>query len=190
MKKIILGFGASSMQGVGDSAGGFFKRLENLVHKQNPNTRFLNQGIGGNTTVDMLNRLGEAISAKANVTIVLLGCNDLPRTPDSTPKRRTDLTTYRTNLDALFSKLKTDPCLFVTSFAPQFQQTGIKPDLFSQYMNEAISSAKKADWPIWDLYRESLSWPSSFYAPDGIHASDAAHEQIAQSLFTQLQAVF
>ena len=52
MLNTIIGFGASSMQGAGDSQGGWFARAETL--SADKRLRWINRGVGGNTTRDML----------------------------------------------------------------------------------------------------------------------------------------
>ncbi len=87
----IIGFGASSMAGVGDSAGGFFRRLQNAAASQQPDLTFFNLGVSGTTTADMLARADEVTVQGNHRLIVLLGCNDVPRANDAAPHRRATL---------------------------------------------------------------------------------------------------
>src|SRR5580698_5523192 len=99
----IVGLGASTMAGSGDSQGGFFKRVEQLYKQRHPQTQFVNLGVGGNTTRDMLDRMAAVKSIPTYDLIVLLGCNDLPRDNDQFPSSRTTLTEYSANLQAMLS---------------------------------------------------------------------------------------
>jgi len=185
--KIILGFGASSMQGVGDPEGGFFKRLEKNWRGRGAKPRFINQGIGGDTTRDMLARLPQTVALSPDLTIVLLGCNDLSRSPDGSPDRRTALAEYQTNLEKLFSGLPGDQKLFCTSFRPDLERHGISAENFSFYMNAARSQAEEAGWDLLDFYQLSLTWPADFYAEDGMHASAKGHAWMAEQIIKGLE---
>lgn len=182
MSKLILGFGASSMQGVGDPEGGFFKRLERDWRGKGGKPRFVNQGIGGHTTRDMLARLSEATTLSPDLTIVLLGCNDLPRNPDGSPDRRTDLAEYQSNLEKLFSELPGERRIFCTSFRPDLARHGISAENFSVYMNAARNAAEEAGWDLIDFFEMSLSWPADLYAEDGMHASAKGHAWMAEQI--------
>ncbi|MBL8993337.1 MAG: SGNH/GDSL hydrolase family protein [Spirochaetia bacterium] len=187
MPKLILGFGASSMQGVGDPEGGFFKRLEQLWRGRGPKPKFINQGIGGHTTRDMLSRLPQAAALSPDLTIVLLGCNDLPRNPDGSPERRTELAEYQSNLEKLFSELPGDQRLFCSSFQPDLKRCGISTENFSLYMNAARSLAEDAGWDLLDFYQMSLEWQADFYADDGMHASAKGHAFMAEKILKGLE---
>jgi hypothetical protein len=76
------------MAGVGDDErGGFIRRLQSSFTPY----RFINLGVGGNTTRDMLKRCGQVEAHRPFDLIVLLGCNDLPRANDECPQVRADL---------------------------------------------------------------------------------------------------
>lgn len=187
MAKVILGFGASSMQGVGDPEGGFFKRLERNWRGKGGKPNFINQGIGGHTTRDMLARLPAAASLSPDLTIVLLGCNDLPRHPDGNADRRTLLPEYQSNLEKLLSELPGDQRIFCTSFRPDLNRHGISAENFSLYMNAARSLAEEAGWDLLDFFQMSLDWPAEFYAEDGLHASDKGHAWMAEQILKGLE---
>src|SRR4051812_15814222 len=101
----LVGFGASTMQGAGDDPahGGAFRRLAALV--PGAERQYVNLGIGGNTTTDMLARVEACQAIVPRDVIVILGCNDLPRTPDGSPHRRTTLTAYAENLNHIFKAI-------------------------------------------------------------------------------------
>lgn len=175
MTQYLLGFGASSMQGVGDSQGGFFRRLEQRTAGQ---YAVANAGIGGNTTRDMLQRL-PGLALPPDIVIVLLGCNDLPRERDAFPKNRVPLAEYRENLVKIFSALKAPRSLFISSFLPSEKLTGVSLDTFETYMAAATDLARQAGYAIWDLFHETHHATAPLLAADGLHFNDAGHAFIA-----------
>ena len=180
--KTILGFGASSMQGAKDSAGGFLRRLEQNLNRDSKKFTVVNLGIGGNTTRDMLARIDAVEKHKPDCTIVLLGCNDLPRAGDSEPARRTSLAEYATNLKCIFPKLRSRRSIFLTSFYVQW----IAEDLFVQYMKTAKTLA--AGYEIWDLFQDSRPLLPGYLADDCAHFNDAGHQYICDHLLKILAA--
>ena len=112
----IVGYGASTMAGSGDSQGGFFKRVEQLYKQRHLQTQFVNLGVGGNTTRDMLERFAAVKSIPTYDLIVLLGCNDLPRDNDPCPSARTTLAEYSANLREILPKIQGERSLFISSF--------------------------------------------------------------------------
>jgi lysophospholipase L1-like esterase len=176
MLNTIVGFGASSMQGVGDSQGGFFARAEKLAAGKR--MRWINRGVGGNTTRDMLLRVTTVTVHSPHRLVVLLGCNDMPRGNDPQPARRTAIDEYAANLRKLLPRIAGTPSLFVTSF-PVSPAVGISDATFSSYMTAAVAAATDAGYAVWDLYAELKDLAQPFWAPDGVHFNDAGHAYIA-----------
>jgi len=181
MRKLI-GFGASSVQGVGDSQGGFFKRLEGKLMEAGKPHICLNHGIGGNSTRDMVARLPQVQAELPARIIVLLGCNDLPRERDAWPQARASVTEYAQNLEDILRTLAGPETIFVSSFSVDPQRTGVSPATFAEYMGEAVKIAVSFKLPIWNLYAESLTFGDKYLAADGLHFNDAGHEMIAEHL--------
>ena len=180
--RTIIGFGASSMQGTGDSAGGFFHRLTAKLSPLHPHLKFLNCGIGGHGTREMLLRTQAVTAISPREVIVLLGCNDLPRVGDNRPQARTTLEAYTTNLDQLLQQVRGQRNLFISSFAVCSRRTGVEPALFDTYMTHALQLARKHNYDIWDLYRETQNEVSRFWAKDGLHFNDAGHQLLADKV--------
>src|SRR5271155_4084357 len=109
----LIGFGASSVEGVGDSQGGFFKRLGKKLAEVGKPYECLNYGIGGNTTRDMLARLDRVRPHLPAKTIVLLGSNDFPRDADVEPARRVPVEEFRQNVDKILGDLGGSNSIFV-----------------------------------------------------------------------------
>ena len=179
---ILVGFGASSMEGAGDTAGGFFRRLEGCDATARYERR-VNLGIGGNTTRDMLARAETAAALAPRDIIVLLGCNDVPRKNDDSKERRVPLAEYKINLQRILPTIKGEHSLFVSSFPVSSERTGVPADALSSYMAVALSIAAAAGYETWDLHGDlANSRLSSYYAPDGLHFNDAGHAMIASEL--------
>ncbi len=180
MPETLIGFGASSMEGVGDSQGGWFARAERIADEKKIRYRWINRGMGGDTTVEMLRRTSTVTTHKPYKLVVLLGCNDLPRASDGTPQRRVAIEQYRQNLDELFTRIKGTKSLFMTSFPACQKQVGIDPAIYEQYMQQASAAARQAGYDVWDLYSELKGNCEPFWSPDGLHFNDIGHAHVAQ----------
>lgn len=178
----LIGFGASTMQGVGDLQGGFFKRLEPKLAAAGAPRECINFGIGGHSTRDMLVRMTDVRPHLPSAGIVILGCNDLPRERDAHPQNRLSVEDYATNLTTILKELYHPDSIFVSSFRVHPEKTGVQPGTFAEYMGVALKVAAAQGFTIWDLYAESASFGDKYYAPDGMHYSDTGHEFIAERL--------
>jgi lysophospholipase L1-like esterase len=185
MDKLIC-FGASSAQGVGDSEGGFFKRLERKLAGAGRAFECINCGLAGDTTSDMLARLERVKRHLPARSIIFLGSNDLPRDRDSEPHRRTGLAEYKENVEEIVKVLGGSGSLFVTPFAVCPIRTGVQPAVFSAYLKAASKIAASYQMTIWDFYTESLDFGDRYLAEDGMHYHDAGHEVIAEGLLKRV----
>src|SRR5471030_1936019 len=122
--RTILGYGASTMEGVGDPKGGFFKRLQGM----HPEIRWVNLGVGGNTTRDMVARMSACQQQAPYDIVVQLGCNDFPREREAPNPRRTTLAEYTANLNTLLGTIRGERSLFVSSLRVSPDQTGVTWD--------------------------------------------------------------
>ena len=178
----LIGFGASSVQGVGDSEGGFFLRLEKKLAKAGRPFECINCGLAGDTTRDMLARLDRVERHLPAKSIIFLGSNDIPRDGDSEPHRRTNLSEYTQNVESITKVLGGKGSLFVTPFAVCPIRTGVQPAVFSAYLKAASKIAVSHQMAAWDFYTESLALGDRYLAEDGMHYNDAGHELIAERL--------
>jgi len=178
----VVGFGASTVAGVGDSQGGFFRRLEDKYRAAQSSLEFRNEGQGGETIYDMLKRAVKIERLKPYNIVVLLGCNDLPRANDATPEKRSVHEDYIRYLASLFYYLKGHRSLFISSFLVSEEATGISPKIFGEYMSQARSLAWSSHFDIWDLYGETKDTVSQYWTADGLHFNDAGHALIADKV--------
>ncbi len=176
--KTLVCFGASTAEGVGDSQGGFFKRLERKLATAGRPHQCLNFGIGGNTTDDMAARLGALKPHLPAPAILLLGSNDFPRDGDAEPWRRVELPAFRANLGKIFDAFDPAQAVFVSSF----QVRWVTPEVFRTYTAAALELARERSFRTWDLHAESLEFGEKYLCDDGIHYNDAGHELVAGHL--------
>lgn len=146
--KTIVGFGASSM-GAGDPAGGFFRRLPAHPLLAGLSLDFKNHGIGGNTLKDMLARAPKAAALEPYDLIVIPGCNDLPRPPDSEPGKRSSPDECRSRVRESLGLVQGEKSLFITSFTVSPEKTGMAPELLEACMSEAMSAALSLGRETW-----------------------------------------
>lgn len=189
---MLVGFGASSMQGVGDSQGGFLARVATHCQAHSLPVTVVNHGIGGQSTPAMLARAGELAALRPYHLAVILGCNDFPRARDGNPSGRTSRDTYTANLRRLLGALRCDDAgsrsLFISSFAVCEKRTGIPPALFADYMTAATGIARAHHYDVWDLYNETKADTAQLLAADGLHFNDTGHAFIAQRVIRWLFA--
>lgn len=97
----LVSFGASTMQGAGDSQRGFFTRLSRCFQKQRLPLEMGNEGVGGQTTRGMLARMHKLHSLIPYDLVVILGCIDMPFKQDGSASSRTTHIEYLANLEKL-----------------------------------------------------------------------------------------
>ena len=186
--RTIIGFGASSMQGVGDSGGGFFNRIATKLSAVHQDMKFVNCGIGGQGVREMLLRARPVCDVSPHEIIVMLGCNELPRARDSRPEARIPLDVYTANLDQLLGQIKGQHSLFISSFAVCPRRTGVEPGLFDTYMAQALQLARRHKYDIWDLYQQTKDDVAQYWAKDGLHFNDAGHQLVAHEVVTWIES--
>jgi lysophospholipase L1-like esterase len=191
---LIVGYGASTMQGAGDTElGGVFNRIQAPLRAAWTTRRFLNHGVGGDSTRDMLKRrhklAAEANGAKYDL-VVLLGSNDMPRERDAWPANRVPTDEYERNLDELLGSIRGGRSLFVSSFPVSQELTGVAPETFDRYMEIALRVAQRQKYAVWDAYAELRSAPrerlEALWAPDGLHFNPAGHQWLADGIVARV----
>jgi len=184
----LVGFGASSMQGVGDSQGGCLRRVDLHCRERGLPVNVVNKGIGGQSTAHMLARIDALAPLRPYDLVVILGCNDLPRARDGNPAIRSSLDGYTDNLRRLLPAIRGRRSLFISSFAVSEERTGITPALFADYMDAVTGLARTSGYDIWDLYRETKDTVTLLLAADGLHFNDQGHALIAARVSAWLAA--
>ena len=104
MIKTISVFGDSLVYGMGDSLdGGWVTRVQHKIKGKN---KFLNFGIPGDTSKDLLERIDEELSeSKPGTVIVFIGANDsqYKNSPENT---LINIEQYKNNLEKIVEKIK------------------------------------------------------------------------------------
>jgi lysophospholipase L1-like esterase len=179
----MIGFGASSMEGADDDeGGGFFTRIQPLY----PQVRFINMGVGGESTRDMLQRISQVKAHQPYDLIVLLGCNDFPRANDEFPEVRASLEEYARNLSQLLADIRGQRNILITSFPVDTRSTGVQAQLFETYIDRAKAIALVNGFEIIDLYAKVKASNLDFLSEDGMHFNSAGHQYIADLVQTAL----
>jgi lysophospholipase L1-like esterase len=182
LDRTILGYGASTMQGVGDSKGGWFARITRAMATTHPTWKFVNLGVGGYTTREMLKQIDRVEQYRPFTSVIILGCNDLPRDRDTHFEKRTTVDEYSRNLDAFLPKLAGPGSLFISSFPPDAVTRGVQLTTMETYLGQAMRLARKHGFKIWDLLSEMKNNPAlpGYWAPDGMHFNDTGHAMLAE----------
>lgn len=181
----IVAFGASSIQGFCDyEMGGFVSRFKLWYCRPENKRRVFNLGIGGNTTSDMARRIKRELEERRpELVIIMLGGNDFPRRNDKNPSIRTTISTYKKNINIIFSVCKKHQILFMTSYPTAPEKTGISLETHVKYMNCAREVAQKHKAYIIDvdaLLKSKVKYP--FMYSDGIHFNAKGHEWLFRLL--------
>ncbi len=176
----LIGFGASTVQGVGDPAGGFLSRAVELSTAVGLPVRWSNFGVGGDTTREMLGRAPQLAELRPYDLVVLLGSNDIPRPGDSEPGRRATVDEYAERIDTLLEMIRGRRSLFISSFVIAALCASPENARFARYMEAVLAAATRHQYEIWDLYAETKDkLASHLWAEDGVHFGDAGHAMIA-----------
>ena len=179
-------FGASTAQGARDTeGGGFIARIGKRLEQEGLGSAE-NFGIGGHTTDDMIPRLpGLAINDSSDISIVTLGINDVPRTPDNAPDRRVPLDRHDANVHKILEDLK-GRCrvLYVTQYPVAYVDRGLDKALVESYVNLGRQVANEVGVDVLDIHSEiDENKYSAFIFEDGMHFNSAGHAYIADRIW-------
>ncbi len=188
MKDILLVLGNSFVEGVGATdTRGWASHLGNHL----PHYRVITGGVGGNTSADLLSRIGEFSHSAPAVFVIQIGLNDSRWRP-SGGRCEVSIDDFRANMTRLLT--------YISSPAPEQYVLGLtrvdetlttpfKPD--KHYVNRLIEQYD-------GLLREVATAHAAIYVPlppltqapgllaDGLHPSDAGHRMILRSFLEML----
>ena len=196
----MLVFGASSAQGFWDSQGGWADRLKAYYDKLQmadfsaEQPRVMNLGVSGDSSQEVLKRIGPEASARQNekgvAIIIAVGSNNAAETAGKT---RTTTEEYQTELKQIIDKAKqlTDKVM-VVGF-PAVDETKTNPiawaDLYFKNFNiqkfetAAQATARQADVPFIPIFE---SFKPGMNAHDGLHPNDEGHKLIFELVLPEL----
>lgn len=144
---------------VGDSVTeiGWFLPLQSLF----PNAVFVNKGIGGNGTVDVINRLADITASNADLYVLAVGTNDV-RYQDPA-KGATTASGYGANIETIYTALGVSKTVVITPW-PAFNgdYTSVlgfyqRDNLMDQYIAEARKKCETAGVPFVEVTEELRS---------------------------------
>lgn len=196
----ILIFGHSITAGQWDTRGGWVQRLRTFL-----DTRALrqqdedminyvyNMGVGGDTSRDILRRMGSEIQARYepenfNVVMIQVGENDIQEVDGEV---RVDEEEFRNNLEEMVDVAETyvDQVIIVGAFpadpeletVPHSGGKRVSDERRKQYEEIKEDVAERRDVGFLDLYhlRDKEIHDST---EDGIHPTDSGHERIYEEV--------
>jgi len=137
------------------------------------------QGVGSDTTRDILRRCGHVNARRPYDLVVLLGCNYLPRVNDANPQDRTDIEEYGRNQAQLLPAIRGERSIFITFFPVDPARTGVSVETFERYVERARSISLESGYEVVDLYAIIEESCREYLATDGIHFNPHGHRVIA-----------
>ena len=143
--------------------------------------KVLNEGISGDTSEDVLNRLNGIIQQNPDLVLLGVGGNDV--------LQRIQPTTTKANLDTILTKLKNEHIPVVLITEPHFSTSA----LFGKASDNPIYAelSETHDVPLFTGkmggWSEILSDES--LKSDKIHANEAGYRQFADNLYAYLQEI-
>lgn len=198
----ILVFGASVTYGAWDSEGGWVDRLKRKLHADflsgGEKHQVFNLGVGGQTTADLLDRLGVELQARANerwplALIFSCGTNDERRRVGAEDSE-VSLEQFADNIRKIIdlAHAYTDKLIFLGEPPLMHPEITLNDNV---YLDERV---KQYDETVKNIVNEQgiihLSLRSGFeahatenlYYQDGLHPNDNGHKLIADVVLPEL----
>jgi len=153
------------------------------------NLEFVNRGISGNRTCDLVGRWDEdCINIKPHICTILIGVNDTWRRYDENDP--TSLETFEKNYINILEKCKSNniKCVLLEPFVlfsiPD-REIWLKEDLcFKQAKVKELAQKYDCEFvPLQSVFFEALKRAdASYWIPDGVHPSVPGHALICKEL--------
>lgn len=170
---------------------GYAKMVAGFVGATYPelNIKFINKGIGGNTSADLVNRWQEdCIDLKPDWVSILIGINDTWRRYDANSP--TPVYKYEENYRRILTetKQKTDANIIIMEpfVLPSLEDRAVWREDLEPKIHVARKLAAEFDAyyvPLDGLFAAaSAKGNYSYWAADGVHPSAAGHGLIAKAL--------
>lgn len=196
----LLFFGSSTVQGVGDSEGGWVDRVKRQLqadaYAQPLNTRpelgVFNLGVGGDTAIELAQRMPVEIRAREHenypyAIVISIGTNDAQAT-GSSDHFLYSVSDYRQNLQKVIAIAQsyTDRVLLVGLLPTDDERQPHGTDFYFQKRVEAfdvVMGEVAADMEVTkvDIFSELVAknW-KDFLLDDGLHPNTQGHKLIAR----------
>lgn len=176
----------------------FVNAMVNAVQLDNP-VRFVNMGIAGDTSRDLLNRWEKDILDKSPDWVsVMIGANDVWRKFDSElyPENQVDKDEYRDNLNKMITMTGNEVKGFIL-ISPFFCDLNKKDKMraeLDQYIDIMKQTAVKHDCFMIDVQASIDSYlnhhHSSAISWDRVHPNDVGHMIVARTVVKKLGLEF
>lgn len=163
----IVVFGDSLVEGVGSGQGGGFV----TVLEERLGVQVVNLGVSGNTTAQALARVDEAVNEEPDISIVVLGGNDVLR---KIPQEETF-----DNLKEIITELQREGSIVI--------MVGVRTGIFSSQYNDAYEALAKETGALYleDALKGLFGKPK--FMADPIHPNDAGYTRLADRLEPMLR---
>lgn len=173
---------------------GFVALLNNKIFLNNPKhkMRLINQGIGGNTTTDLLNRFDKDVKVfHPNWIFILIGINDIWRQVDcpNIPEIQQTVHEYEAKLEQLINKsIAIGSKVIITSpFYLDLNKENHMRSEVDKYVEVCEKLSLKYNLPfaniqaVFDSYLEIVS--TNMLSGDRVHPNLVGHQIIADTLY-------
>ena len=178
---------------------GYPKYAAELLAKEFPQVdfEFINQGIGGNRTCQLFDRLyTDAIAFEPDVVSILIGINDIWHRY-SAAKIETTNEQIETNYRAILERLKKETNAKIVMLCPFLLDDEAKEDWRGEVDRVIAIVRKLADEfadayiPLDTLFAEALKTQPEpkFYSADGVHPNDNGRAFIGKHYFDAIAPI-
>ena len=173
-----------------DMGYGYPKYAAEQISKLFPDTEieFINQGIGGNRTCQLFDRLyPDAIEFQPDIISILIGINDIWHRHDEKRIETTDAqvaTNYRAILERIRRQTNAKIVMLSPFLLDNEKKEAWRPELESilTIVRELADEFADAYVPLNELFAEALkNQPTpQYYSPDGVHPNEAGARFIGE----------
>jgi acyl-CoA thioesterase I len=188
---LYVALGDSTVEGIGASspAANYVSRLHARLRERYPRARMTNLGVGGATSLDVLDeQLARAVALQPHLVTLSIGPNDITA--------KVPVEVYAENLDRILARLASDTRALVVvnllpdlSVTPRFRGREAAPVVgrLSAEFNQALAKAARRHGVVTvDLYeasRREVPGHPELMAADGYHPSDLGYARWAELMW-------
>jgi acyl-CoA thioesterase-1 len=188
---LYVALGDSTVEGIGASspAANYVSRLHARLRERYPRARMTNLGVGGATSLDVLDeQLARAVALQPHLVTLSIGPNDITA--------KVPVQVYAENLDRILARLASDTRALVVvnllpdlSVTPRFRGREAAPVVgrLSAEFNQALAKAARRHGVVTvDLYeasRREVPGHPELMAADGYHPSDLGYARWAELMW-------
>ena len=173
-----------------DMGRGYPKYAAEQIAERFPDTEFefINQGIGGNRTCQLFDRLyPDAIEFQPDIISILIGINDIWHRHDEKRIETTDAqvaTNYRAILERIRRQTNAKIVMLSPFLLDNEKKEAWRPELESilTIVRELADEFADAYVPLNELFAEALKTQPTpqYYSPDGVHPNEAGARFIGE----------